>query len=67
MNMDDDGCFRGPSDENDNKGQALDFIKLCLVARSNHSELEHEIIGLFYEVANIGRSKRKWERQNDAS
>lgn len=37
------------------------------MARANHSELGHEIIGLFYEVANIGRSKRKWERQNDAS
>ena len=25
------------------------------------------MIGLFIEVANMGRSKRKWERQNDNS
>ena len=37
------------------------------MARTNHSELSKEIIGLFYEVAYIGRSKRKWERQSDSS
>lgn len=69
MNQDDDGNFKGASDEveMEKKGQTVDFIKLCLIAREKHSELAHEIINLFYEVANIGRSKRKWERQNDNS
>ena len=33
------------------------FIESCLVARKRHQELNNVIIGLFYEVANMGRRK----------
>ena len=49
------------------EGENVDFIYSCLIAKKNHSELNNVVIGLFYEVANMGRSKRKWERQHDNS
>ena len=39
-----------------NIGQSA-FIESCLVSRMNHQELNKGIIGLFYEVANMGRRK----------
>ena len=59
MNQDEQGNFKGP--------ESNDFIQSCLLARKNHQELNNVVIGLFIEVANMGRSKRKWERQNDNS
>lgn len=64
MNQDDKGKFRGiPAKVDEN----IDFIHSCLLARENHKDLNNVVIGLFYEVANMGRSKRKWQRQNDNS
>jgi hypothetical protein len=36
----------------------VDFIASCLMARQNHPDLNKIIIDLFYEVANIGRSRQ---------
>ena len=47
--------------------QQFDFIQSCLIARRRHRELNNVIIDLLYEVANMGRSKRKMDRQNDNS
>ena len=66
MNQDENGQFKGPS-SNFSGTENVDFIYSCLLAKKNHPELNNVVIGLFYEVANMGRSKRKWERQNDNS
>ena len=65
MNQDEQGNFKGV--HRSNIGENVDFILSCLTAKQNHSELNNVVIGLFYEVANMGRSKRKWERQHDNS
>jgi len=63
LNLDEEGSFSGPNHKN---GQ-VDFIRSCLIARKNHKELNNVIIDLLYEVANMGRSKRKVDRQHDNS
>ena len=60
LNLDEAGNFKGVSSL-DLKSNT-DFISNCFTAKNNHRELPHNvIIGLFYEVANMGRSKRKQE------
>jgi len=61
MNQDDNGWFKGPP-KDQNCSQNVDFIQSCLLARENHQELNNVIIGLFIEIANMGRSKRRNER-----
>ena len=60
LNQNDQGEFMGPNKVS--SSQQYDFIQSCLIARQRHSELNNVIIDLLYEVANMGRSKRKMDR-----
>lgn len=65
LSQNDYGLFKGANKTA--ASQNIDFIQSCLIARKNHQELNNVIIDLFYEVANMGRSKRKLDRQSDNS
>lgn len=43
----------------DQRSNSNHFIYRCLVSRRNHPEVNHPIIKLFCEVANLGRLKRR--------
>ena len=66
LNLNEEGKFKGIKNSSDLSAN-FDFISSCFQALKNHTELHNVITGLFYEVANMGRSKRKWERQQDSS
>ena len=63
LNQNEEGKFKGVT----KNASIKDFISSCLIARQNHPELESVVNTLFYEVANMGRSKRKSEQRRDNS